>query len=193
MVVLAGRAAAGRVGRRFRGMGGLAVRSMARGAGLTAVFATTVVLRLSPWTRPQYLVPLAGILLGNTLTGASLGLDRALEGLDRGRPLVEGRLALGATWWEAARPVAAAAAAVRTGMVPMLNAMSVVGLVTLPGMLTGQILSGTDPALAARDQILLLFLIAGATAVGTAVAVLLAVRVAFDDQHRLRRGHIQAR
>ena len=111
-------------------------------------------------------------------------LLRLLAMLDEGRAVIEGRLALGASGWEAARPVAAEA--LRGGMVPILNAMSVVGLVTLPGMMTGQILSGTDPALAARYQILIMFLIAGATALGTTLAVLLSVRALFDRQHRLR-------
>lgn len=189
MVVLAGRAAARRSSRSYPGMQAVAVVSMALGAGLTALLATSSIIAVTPWYRPQYLVPLLGMMLGNTLTGVSLGLDGALAGLDRGRDLVEGRLALGASWWEAARPVARDS--IRTGMVPILNAMSVVGLVTLPGMMTGQILAGSDPALAARYQILIMFLIAGATAAGTTLAVLVSLRLGFDDAHRLRRGFVR--
>ena len=184
MVVLAGREAAGRSQRRYRGMLGVSVLAMLVGAGGTAVLGVGGIVGAEPWWRPQYLIPLAGMLLGNTLTGVSLGMDRTLAMLDEGRAVIEGRLALGASGWEAARPVAAEA--LRGGMVPILNAMSVVGLVTLPGMMTGQILSGTDPALAARYQILIMFLIAGATALGTTLAVLLSVRALFDRQHRLR-------
>lgn len=184
MVALAGREAARRAGRRIVGVQGIAVLAMAMGAGATALLATTAIVQVRPWWTPQYLVPLAGMLLGNTLNGVSLGLDRTLALLDEGRDLVEARLAQGASWWEAARPVAVEG--VRTGMIPILNAMTVVGVVTLPGMMTGQILSGTDPALAARYQILIMFLIAGATAIGTGVAVLASLRVAFDDEHRLR-------
>jgi len=184
MVVLAGREAARRSSRRYRGMLGASVLAMLVGAGGTALLGVGVIVGAEPWWRPQYLIPLAGMMMGNTLTGVSLGLDRSLTMLDEGRGVIEGRLALGATWWEAARPVASEA--LRSGMVPILNAMSVVGLVTLPGMMTGQILSGTDPAIAARYQILIMFLIAAATALGTTTAVLLSVRALFDGQHRLR-------
>ncbi|MBU1897720.1 ABC transporter permease, partial [Myxococcota bacterium] len=80
------------------------------------------------------------MILGNSLNGVSLGLDRALALLDEGRDAVELRLALGATRWEAARPVAVEA--IRVGMIPIINTMSVVGLVSIPGMMTGQILGG---------------------------------------------------
>jgi putative ABC transport system permease protein len=76
--------------------------------------------------------------------------------------------------------------ATRTGLVPILNTMSVVGLVSIPGMMTGQLLGGTPPVQAARYQFLILALIAGAVAVGTLVAVLLTVRVGLDAEHRLR-------
>ena len=76
---------------------------------------------------------------------------------------------------------------------PILNSMSVVGIVTVPGMMTGQILGGTDPALAARYQIMILFLIAGATALGTAGVVLFALRALFDDFGRLRGERLRRR
>ena len=124
------------------------------------------------------------MILGNALTGVSLGLDKMLGSLDEGRGRVELRLALGATAWEASRPEAAEA--IRTGMIPILNAMSAVGLITIPGMMTGQILGGTPPVLAPRYQIMIMFLIAGAVALGVGVAVLLTVRACFDEAHRLR-------
>jgi len=184
MVALASRAAVKRSSRSYRGVHLAAFAALMVGAGATALLATGVIVGAEPWWRPQYLVPLVGMMLGNALTGISLGLDRCLTELDERRDRVEGRLAMGATWWEAARPVAAEA--LRAGMIPILNSMSVVGLVTLPGMMTGQILSGTDPALAARYQILIMFLICAATGAGTACAVLVSVRAVFDDQHRLR-------
>ncbi len=191
MVALAGREAVSRSQRRYPGASLAVFAALLLGAGTTALLATGAIIGAEPWWRPQYLVPLVGMMLGNALTGISLGLDRCLASMDEGRDRVEGRLAMGASWWEAARPVAAEA--LRAGMIPILNAMSVVGLVTLPGMMTGQILSGTNPLLAARYQILIMFLIAAATAVGTAVAVLISVRAIFDDQHRLRAERITRR
>lgn len=188
MIALASREALRRTSRRWAGAGWASLVSLAIAAGCTTVLATAGIVGVDPWWEPQYLLPLLGMILGNGLTGISLGLDRCLAELDEGAGRVELALSFGATRWEAARPVAAEA--LRTGMVPILNTMSVVGLVTIPGMMTGQILGGVPPALAARYQLLILFLIASATALGTAGSVLLAIRALFDGQHRLRRDRI---
>ena len=87
----------------------------------------------------------------------------------------------------------AVAEAVRLAMMPTLNMMNVVGIVSIPGMMTGQILGGTEPWLAARYQILILFLISAGTGLGTTSAVLLVLRGAFDGQHRLRPERIRRR
>lgn len=184
MVVLASRAAVARSARSARGVPMAALLSLLVAAGSTATLGTGGLLGVEPWWEPRYLVPFVGMILGNALTGVSLGLDRALALLDEGAARVEATLAAGGTWWEASREVVQDA--LRTGMIPILNSMSVAGLVTLPGMMTGQILGGTDPGLAARYQIVILFLIAAATALGTTGAVLGATRLAFDAQHRLR-------
>lgn len=191
MTLLAGREAIRRVDRRYRGMYGGAVLAMAVGGGGTALIGTAVVVGVEPWWKPQYLIPLLGMVLGNALTGISLGVDRCLLVLDEQRGRVDTLLALGASRWEAARPVVAES--LRTGMLPILNTMSAVGLVTIPGMMTGQILGGAPPGLAARYQIVIMFLIAAATAMGAAVAVLWTVRAMFDDQHRLRIERIEHR
>lgn len=189
MVVLAAREATRRPARRSAGMMWTSLASIALAAAATMAVALLVVLRVEPWWSPRYLIPMLGMVLGNSLTGVSLGLDRALAGLDEGRDVVELRLCRGGTWWEAARPIARDA--IRTGLVPILNAMSVAGLVSIPGMMTGQILGGTDPGLAARYQILIMFLIAGAVAVGTTLGVLLTLRACFDGRHRLRVDRIR--
>ncbi len=188
MVGLAGREAVARTSRRIRGLTGLGVAAMAIAGGGTALLATTLVIRVEPWWTPRYLVPLVGMILGNALTGVSLGVDRALAIVDEQRDAVEALLALGASRLEAARPVAAEA--LRTGMIPILNAMSAVGLVTIPGMMTGQILGGTEPALAARYQLLILFLVAGAVALGTAIAVFGVLAWVIDDEPRLRTDRV---
>jgi putative ABC transport system permease protein len=100
------------------------------------------------------------------------------------RPEVEALLALGATRWEAARrPVEEA---VRTGLIPILNAMMVVGVVSLPGMMTGQILAGASPLEAVKYQIVVMFLIASGTAIGTVSVVLLSYRRLFNSSHQFQ-------
>jgi putative ABC transport system permease protein len=184
MVTLASFEAVGRSKRRFAGMRAQALGAMIVGGMTTAVFGSAVLVGTDPWWKPQYLIPLLGMILGNSLTGISLGLDKCTELLDTGRDRVEALLALGATRTEAGRPVAVES--LRTGMIPILNAMAAVGLVTIPGMMTGQILGGTGPQLAARYQMLIMFLIASSTAAGVTLAVLASLRSLFDADHRLR-------
>jgi putative ABC transport system permease protein len=131
------------------------------------------------------------MILGNTLNGISLGLDRLGGELAAQRLHVESLLALGATRWEAARqPVQKA---VRTGMIPIINAMMVVGIVSLPGMMTGQLLAGISPIQAVRYQIVILFLIASGTALGTVSVVLLSYRRLFNEQHQFRHALLAQR
>lgn len=184
MITIGAREALGRVSRTHPGLFGATLLSLAFAGLTTSLLATTVIVGVEPWWEPRYLVPLLGMILGNALTGVGLGLQRSLDLLDTGRAEVELLLARGATWWEAARPVVADA--IRTGLIPILNNMSVVGLVSIPGMMTGQILGGVDPMLAARYQIVILFLIAGAVALSTAMAVLISTSSLFDADHRLQ-------
>lgn len=191
MVGLAAREAVRRSDRGYRGATGHAFGALFLSSWATVIYATAGLVQPEPWTSPQVVIPLLGMMLGNGLTGVSLGLDRALARLDEGRDTVELWLARGATWWEAARPVAQEA--IRTGMIPILNSMSVVGLVTIPGMMTGQLLAGAPPGQAARYQILVMFLIAANTAAGVLGVVLWALWSLFDDQGRLRSERITRR
>ncbi len=95
---------------------------------------------------------------------------------------------LGATRWEAARQPMQHA--VRTGMIPIINAMMVVGIVSLPGMMTGQILSGASPLEAVKYQIVIMFLIASATALCTVSVILLSFLRLFNAQHQFLYGLI---
>ncbi|MEM8558176.1 MAG: iron export ABC transporter permease subunit FetB [Bacteroidota bacterium] len=147
------------------------------------------ILRVDPWFDPQYLIPLLGMLLGNALTGISLALDRLMEGAVRNRPQIEALLALGATRWEAGR--SEVVEALRTGMIPIINSMMVSGVVSLPGMMTGQILAGADPADAVRYQILITFMIASCVALATLGIILLGFRTLFSADHRLRTDRLR--
>jgi putative ABC transport system permease protein len=151
---------------------------------LIATLALAVIVRVRPWYTPQYAIPLLGMILGNALNGVSLGLDRLGGELSVRRDQVAGLLALGATRWEAAHPLAQQA--VRTGPIPTINAMMVVGLVSLPGMMTGQILAGASPVEAVKYQIVIMFLIASTAALGTVSAVLLSYRRLFNEHHQFQ-------
>ena len=189
MIVAASRAAVDRVERRYAGAHLDAFITLAL-TGLTITFVVTqVVVGVEPWYDARYVIPLLGMVLGNSLTGISLALDHLLESLDRDRDAVETELALGATRWEAARgPVSAA---VKRGMVPILNSMTVVGIVSLPGMMTGQILAGSDPMEAVGYQLVVMFMIAASTSLGGIAVALLTYRRMFDSDHRLRPERIR--
>jgi putative ABC transport system permease protein len=129
-------------------------------------------------------IPLLGMILGNTMSGVSLGLNTLTTAATRERNAVEARIALGATRWEALGTVMRQA--MRSGLIPIINGMSATGLVSLPGMMTGQILAGIDPKEAVKYQLLIMFLIAGATGFGVLGAVIGGVYRLTDERHRLR-------
>ncbi len=191
MTFAAGRAAVDRSRRSFRGVFLQAFLTLLLTGALTTGVVTQVVIGVTPWYQPQYLIPLLGMVLGNSLTGISLCLDDLLEALDERRDRIEMALALGATSWEAARDVLRAA--VRRGMIPIINAMTVAGIVSLPGMMTGQILAGSDPARAVAYQIVVMFMLAGATALGCMLTALLVFRRLFSPRHQLLVDHIRRR
>ncbi|PLZ02266.1 iron export ABC transporter permease subunit FetB [Burkholderia sp. WAC0059] len=182
MTVIAGVAGSQRGVRTYVGQRVDSIASIWASSWLIAAVALFVVIRIRPWYEPQYAIPILGMILGNTLTGVSLGIERMTEELTARRDRVEMALALGATRWEAAQE--AARKAVRAGMTPTLNQMAVVGVVSLPGMMTGQVLAGQSPLEAVRYQIVIMFFVAASSALGTVGAVLLAYRRLFSPEHR---------
>lgn len=188
MTLIAGVAAVGRIDRSYRGILLDSIVSIWAATWCITAVAIFAVVRPEPWYLPQYTVPLLGMILHNTLNGISLGLDRLGSELAARRDEIETLLALGATRWEAARTHIRQA--VRTGMIPTINTMMVVGLVSLPGMMTGQLLSGVDPVQAVKYQIVIMFLIAAGTSLGTVSVVLLGYRRLFNQDHQFLAGRI---
>ncbi len=183
MIAVASHAAIRRPDRTYAGIWPRAFGTLLITGFATTLIVTNVVVRVDPWYRAQYVIPLLGMVLGNSLTGISLCIDQLLETLRERRDEVEMELAHGATAWEAARgPVADA---VRRGLIPTINSMSVVGLVALPGMMTGQILAGESPLGAVKYQIVVMFMLAGAVSFGSMIAALLTFRALFNDRHQL--------
>ncbi len=186
MTLIAGITAASRCQRRFPGIRSVASLAVLSSAWLTTGYVLLAVLQeLDRWYEPQYAIPILGMVLGNTLNGISVGLSTLTESLVRHQDRVETLIAWGASRREAAaEPMREA---VRTGMIPIINSMMIVGLVSLPGMMTGQLLSGMDPGQAVRYQIVIMFLIAGATGLGTVMVVYLSMLKLFAPDHRFRR------
>ncbi len=186
MLAVAGWEVMARQHRRFSGWWGYGVgaASMFVSSFSVAILALAVIVGPEPWYAPQYAIPLLGMLLGNTMNGIALGIDRLTEDAWQQRTSIETRLALGHDWHEAIGEIRRTST--RNGMVPIINAMAAAGIVSLPGMMTGQILAGAPPMEAIRYQILIMFLIAAGSGFGTVAAVWLASRRLFDERARLR-------
>ncbi len=186
MLLVAGREVLARQARPLAGSWGFSVGtlSMFISSFSITVFALVLLIGATPWYLPQYAIPLLGMLLGNTMNGVALGMGRFTESAHRERAVIEGRLLLGQTREEATSDLRRES--VRTGMVPILNSMAAAGIVSLPGMMTGQILAGSPPTEAVKYQILIMFLIASGTGFGVLVSVWLTAHRLFDDRHRLR-------
>jgi putative ABC transport system permease protein len=144
--------ALGTVPEQRRALLGASVVSITVGGGLTLALITQAVLQIEPWYLPNHMIPLAGMVFANAMTAVSLAAERLYAELAHGAP------------WESARLTAYQAA-----MIPVINSLFAVGLVSLPGMMTGQILSGVSPLIAARYQIVVMCMIFAASGISTAL------------------------
>ena len=192
MLLAAGREVMGRQKRKFKGFWGFGVGtlSMFISSFTLTVLALNVIISVEPWYLPQYAVPLLGMMLGNTMSGIAIGLDRLTATAWDKRTVIEGRLMLGSTWSQAINAIRKDS--IRSGLIPIINSMMAAGLVSLPGMMTGQILGGNPPMEAVKYQILIMFLIAGGTGLGTITAVWLGSRRLFDARQRLRLDRLRS-
>lgn len=128
------------------------------GGGLVFVLVIFGVLELRPWFEPRYVIPLAGMVFANAMTAVTLSSERFDAERNNGAELLTARN----TAWNAA-------------LIPQVNSFLAVGLVALPGMMTGQILAGANPLIAVRYQIMVMAMVMGSA--GLAVAIFLARRV----------------
>jgi putative ABC transport system permease protein len=161
--------------------------------GFTVTFAVTgLIVQVDPWYRAQYVIPIAGMVLGNSMTGVALALERTFSDMDHRAEEILTLTALGASPWEASGDVVRVA--IRAGLIPTINAMAAAGLVFIPGMMTGQVLAGADPLAAAYYQIVVMLMVSAATAIGAVLAVMLSYRRRFSaDGVYLEKGYREAR
>jgi putative ABC transport system permease protein len=186
MLLIAGREVMVRQHRPFRGLWGygLGAMSMFISSFTITLFALHFVVQPVPWYEPQYAIPLTGMMLGNTMTGVALTLDQLTMQSWQQRAVIETRLMLGADWKLAIRE--SVRTSLRTGMIPIINAMAAAGVISIPGMMTGQVLAGNSPMTAAKYQILIMFMITAGTGFAALLACRFGARRLFDDRQRLR-------
>jgi len=128
-----------------------ALISLVIGGGITLVLVTQFVLNLTPWYLPSYFIPIAGMIFANAMNSVSLAADRLEAEINRN---IE---------YEQARNIA-----FRASLIPITNSLFAVGLVAIPGMMTGQILSGISPLIAARYQIMVMCMVFSAAGISSA-------------------------
>ncbi|MEM9644003.1 MAG: iron export ABC transporter permease subunit FetB [Planctomycetota bacterium] len=183
MTVIAGLSAVDRVSLRYDGIRWTAIFAVWVSSWFTTGIAVLLIVQPKPWFSPQVLIPLLGMVLGNSLTGISLGMDRLLSDLKGKRDEIETMLALGATRSEATRELMMGATS--ASMIPILYTMSVAGIVIIPGMMNGQLLAGAAPIQAVKYQIMIMFVIAAAIALGVLISLQLTRRLLTTKSHQI--------
>ena len=183
MTLIASLSAAQRIKRPYRGMFVDTLIALSVATGVITAIAVLFVIQASPWYRPQYIIPILGLILGNSLTAISLTENELINALHDKQAHIRAMLSLAATPFEAVQDLVKAA--IVSGLTPTINSMLVVGLVSLPGMMTGQILAGADPMQAVRYQIVTMFLICSGSTLSCTASALLVMRRFFDGRQRL--------
>ena len=182
MTLIASSAAKNRVKRTYKGLLVDTLIAVSTSAVLVTVIAISLILQVQPWHTPQFIIPILGLILGNSLTAISLTSNQLIENLHGQQGRIEMMLSLSAKPFEAVHEQIRAA--IINGMTPTLNSMLVVGIVSLPGMMTGQILAGADPTQAVRYQIVTMFLICVSSTLGCTISALLIYRRFFNKKQQ---------
>ena len=151
---------------------------------LITTITTGGLLQLDRWYEPAMFITIAGMMIGNAMNAIALSLERLFAELKDKRAEVEQMLIFGAETKDVIRP--ALQTAVRTGMIPSINSMMSVGLVFIPGMMTGQIIGGQDPLQAAEYQIMIMLMICSSVALGCSLVTVLVARKCFTADHQLK-------
>ena len=150
---------------------------------VVAIFVTGAIVQVKPWYTPQYFIPLGGMIVGNSMNAIAIALERMFSDFRKQREQIELAFCLGATYQEAT--VATLRDSIKAGMIPSINALMTVGLVSLPGMMTGQILAGADPTTAIRYQIIVMLMLVASTAIGSIAVVHIVRRKCFTKAHQM--------
>lgn len=189
MILLATQASCSRTKYRFKGqfLGVLTILLCV--ISIVGSFGFIVIIRPKPLYSPQYVIPICGMLLGNCINGISLTLNHLTTSLVEQQREIDLYLSFGANYKEAISRLQREA--VRSGTMPLLNSLAVIGLVAIPGMMTGQILGGSSVTDAAHYQCLIMYLITLSTFAAILLEVLLVLQIGFDSSHMLRPDRFQ--
>lgn len=158
--------------------------AMMVGTPATLVYFIFITLNVSPWFSPRYVIPISGMIIGNTMTGVALGINSLLGGMHENRQAIESALMLGATPREASRQLVNQA--FDNAMLPTINSMVGMGIVFLPGMMTGQIIGGASPLMAIRYQIAVMLGITGGVSLTVLLMLHIGYKAFFNERAQMR-------
>lgn len=185
MLTVASVVARNRIGKKIPRLLPLVWGSILTSTVLGISYTNLLVIRPETWYEPQYLIPLVGIVLGNAMNGAAIAGERLVSTINASPVEIETYLSLGATPQEAVAKYRKDA--IRAALIPNLNQMMVIGIVTLPGILTGQLLTGVNPLDAVAYQMLIMFLLAFANLVTSLLVTYSLCRQFFNQDAQLQR------
>ncbi|KAG5644179.1 hypothetical protein DXG03_009020 [Asterophora parasitica] len=153
-----------------------------------SIIGTKVAMSIEPFWEPVQYIPIVGMLCGNTISGILVCVSFVLRELQENRDKIEIYLAFGATRMEACKSIAREA--LRLALTPLINQMSVIGIIAIPGMMTGAILGGASVQQAARLQMIIMFMIAASTALASIFTTISVISITIDGEHRIRTDRI---
>ncbi|MFW6386793.1 MAG: ABC transporter permease [Bacillota bacterium] len=157
--------------------------AMFSGTAVAIFYFVIIVVNLTPWYQPQYFIPLAGMLIGNSMTGISLGVEGLVNGIRDNRDRIENAMMLGGK--PAIITEDLVGRAFYSAILPTINSMMGMGIVFLPGMMTGQILAGTAPLTAIKYQIAIMMGILGSVTLTVYIMIKWGARTFFNDREQL--------
>jgi putative ABC transport system permease protein len=183
MAVVAGYNAVKRQKRKIPGLFFIVTTSIFLGSGIAMVTLIGLILQVEPWYKPQYLIPVSGMMLASAMNGAALAIDRLMGEMKNRRWEIEAALALGASPLKSINPMLREAA--RAAMMPTINAMMIVGIVQLPGMMSGQIIGGVEPVQSVKYQIVIMYMLTTSVTISCISVLFLFYRKLFTKDEQL--------
>ncbi|OCF42086.1 hypothetical protein I317_04057 [Kwoniella heveanensis CBS 569] len=177
--------------RRFTNMFPLILCSMLSGTVPISVLGTRFAMSQNPFWRPDQFIPIIGMILGNAISSIGIALNTVSKEFSENKDKIETYLAFGASRFEACKPVGVEA--LKLSLLPTVNQMSVIGLISIPGMMTGAIVGGKSVEQAARLQMIIMFMISASSALCVLLALFFALTTLVDTQCRIRSDRLDAR
>lgn len=183
MLIVASVVARNRISKKIKGVLMVVFGSILISAAISLGYVNLLIINPPTWYEPQYVIPLAGIIIGNAMNAAAIAGERLVSTINANQLEIETYLSLGISPKEAVSSYRKQA--IKAGLIPTINTMMVVGVVTLPGIITGQLLSGVNPQDAASYQILIMFILAFTTLLVTLLMTNALCRLFFNQDAQL--------